>query len=185
MKKLTTFLLVLPFAFWGFSVQAQSKTAIVESQQIMENLPEYKGIIDQLSKLREAAESEFAQKYQKLQDDYQDYDQKKAMLTAEKKKSLEADLTQKQQELQQFNQLKTQELQKKQVELSKPLFDKVLEAIEVVAKKEGYTLVLDKSNVTNTVLYADGSLDITFKVLDYLKTGKGTAKQATKSDKKN
>lgn len=176
MKNLKSILLVSLFALIGFSVSAQTKIATVESQQIMENLPEYKGIIEQLSKLKESAEADFAGKAQKFQDDVQDYQQKQAMLSAEKKKSMEAELGQRQQELSQYRDQKTQELQKKQVELSKPLQERILDAISTVAKKEGFTLVLDKSNIANVVLYADDALDITFKVLDFLKTKKSAAK---------
>lgn len=176
MKNLKSVLLVSLFALVGFAASAQTKIATVESQQIMENLPEYKGIIEQLSKLKEAAEADFAGKAQKFQDDVQDYQQKQAMLSAEKKKSMEAELGQRQQELAQYRDQKTQELQKKQVELSKPLQERILDAISAVAKKEGFTLVLDKSNIANVVLYADDALDITFKVLDFLKTKKSAAK---------
>lgn len=169
----------------GFNVtgaQAQTKIATANSQQILENLPESKGIQAQMQKAKEAAEAEFAGKVQKFQDDAADYDRKKDMMAAEKRKQTEQELQGKQQELQQYNQTKTQELQQKQLELFKPLEDKVLKAIEAVAKKEGFTMVLDKANtLSNIVLYSDDNLDITFKVLDYLKTAKAAS---PKSDTK-
>lgn len=167
----------------GFTVGATAqKIAVVESQQIMENMPEAKGIQEQLAKMKEAAESEFAVKAQKFQDDVQDYQQKQAMLSADRKKALEAELGQRQQELAQVREQKTQELQKKQIDLLKPLEEKVLNAIEAVAKKEGYVAVFDKSSsFSRTVLYADDSLDITFKVLDYIKTNKGGSSKPAKA----
>lgn len=174
MNATKTVLLTLLMTGISLGVSAQ-KFAVVESQQIMENMPEAKGIQDQLAKLKEAAESDFAVKAQKFQDDVQDYQQKQAMLSADRKKALEAELGQRQQELAQIRDQKTQELQKKQVDLLKPLEEKVMTAIETVAKKEGYVAVFDKSSTfSRTVLYADDSLDITFKVLDFLKTNKST-----------
>lgn len=172
-------------AVLGFNAtgaQAQVKIATANSQQILENLPESKGIQAQMQKAKEAAEAEFAGKVQRFQEEAADYDRKKDMMAAEKRKQTEQELQGKQQELQQFNQTKTQELQQKQLELFKPLEDKVLQAIETVAKKEGFSFVLDKANtLSNIVLYSDDNLDITFKVLDYLKTVKAST---PKSDNK-
>lgn len=177
MKNSLAILALVMLAGFSLPVSAQVKIGTVNSQQILENIPETKSIQQQMQKLKEAAESEFAAKVQKFQEDAADYERKKELLTPEKRKQTESELQSKQQELQQLNQFKVQELQQKQVELTKPMEEKVMAAIEAVAKKEGLTLVLDKTNsIANVVMYADDSLDITFKVLDYLKTAKGPAK---------
>ena len=59
---------------------------------------------------------------------------------------------------------------KKQEEIFNPVKDKIYKAIEEVAKKEGMQFVFDKSGDI-ILLYADPQYDITYKVLDKLKTG--------------
>ncbi|MCK6603043.1 MAG: OmpH family outer membrane protein [Bacteroidetes bacterium] len=183
-RLITALVMTSALVFNATGLSAQMKIAVANSQQIIENLPEAKGIQAQMQKAKEAAEAEFAGKAQKFQADVADYDRKKDMMSPDKKKQTEQELQQKQAELQQYNQTKTQELQQKQLELFKPIEEKVLDAIQVVAKKEGYVAVFDKANsLSNIVLYADDSLDITFKVLDYLKTAKAAAEPKTESKK--
>ena len=51
-----------------------------------------------------------------------------------------------------------------------PIRDKILKAIEAVAKEEGFSFVFDKANDI-LLLYADSKYDLTYKVLDRLKRG--------------
>jgi outer membrane protein len=55
-----------------------------------------------------------------------------------------------------------QELKQKEAKLFKPIFEKINTAIEAVAKKHGFKLVLEKRA---GVLYATDALDITDKVI--------------------
>ncbi len=52
-----------------------------------------------------------------------------------------------------------------------PIQDKVLQAIETVAKDEGFSFVFDKVSEATILLYADVKFDLTYKVLDHLKRG--------------
>lgn len=52
-----------------------------------------------------------------------------------------------------------------------PLQDKVLKAIEDVAKDEKLSFVFDKIQDASILLFADAKFDFTFKVLDKLKRG--------------
>lgn len=161
------------------------KIATADSQQIVDNMPEAKGIQAQMQKLRQDAEAEFASKVQKFQADFQEYDTKKEMLTPEKRRQTETELQAKNQELQQFQQIKNQELQQRNIDLFRPLQDRVLTAISEIAKKEGFTVVFDTANsLASVVLYADDSIDITFKVLDHLKTAKVAPTGGTKKPTK-
>ena len=54
-----------------------------------------------------------------------------------------------------------------QVELFKPVKEKITKAIETLAKELKYNLVLDKAS--DALIYGDKEIDITFKVLDKLK----------------
>ncbi len=64
------------------------------------------------------------------------------------------------------------EMAKKEKELSKPLIDKINAIIQLVAIRDGYTLILDSSG--GNVLYAKDDMALTSKILDEL--NKGTTK---------
>ena len=60
-------------------------------------------------------------------------------------------------------------LSKDYVKIQKETIDKIKTAVAKIAKEEGFTLVLTKSEAVPTaVLYSDNTLDITKKVLDSL-----------------
>ena len=53
-----------------------------------------------------------------------------------------------------------------------PLKEKILKAIERIAKAEKYNFVFDRTEQVNILLYADSKDDLTNRVLDNLKRGK-------------
>ena len=59
---------------------------------------------------------------------------------------------------------------KSRTEIFGPVKSKIYKAIKVVAIKEDVKFVFDKAGDV-VLLYADSSSDLTYKVLDYLKTG--------------
>ena len=95
--------------------------------------------------------------------------QKSMMQPAEQQKQENAFRAEEQQLLALREQM-LQQLNTKRDEFLKPIREKIINAIKEVAKEEHLKIVLDKSNPT--VLYAEDSMDITFKVLDKIKRGK-------------
>jgi outer membrane protein len=61
-------------------------------------------------------------------------------------------------------------LNRKEKSVLKPLRDKIIDAIEEVAREEKLNFVFDKAGDV-ILLYADKQFDITFKVLDKLTRG--------------
>jgi len=59
----------------------------------------------------------------------------------------------------------------KQAELVEPIRQRVLKAIEAIAKSENLDAVMEKGE--GGFLYVDKKLDITFKVLDYINQNTG------------
>ena len=68
------------------------------------------------------------------------------------------------QAFQKFQQEQGGIFEKKQQEISAPIRQKVITAIESIAQKEGFTVVLEK----NAAHYVAPENDLTFKVLDKL-----------------
>ncbi|MEQ1666379.1 MAG: OmpH family outer membrane protein, partial [Bdellovibrionales bacterium] len=89
---------------------------------------------------------------------YQDYMANQAKYSALIKASMEKDLQDLQGRIQEFQATAQQDLQKKNEELAKPIYEKAKKAIDQVAKENGYKYVLDSS--TGIVLYSEASDDL-------------------------
>lgn len=180
MKKV---IILLLFIIAAAGLNAQVKVAFVDSGIIIEQLPEAKIVKTALEDLQKlyvdtitAKETDiktkadvFKVKYEAAQNDM-----KAGKLTEEQIKALEQELGLMQDEVTRLDQelaLYKQNVQKilydQQIELFKPVRDKITKAIEALAKELKYNIVLDKSS--DALIYGDKEIDITFKVLDKLK----------------
>ena len=106
---------------------------------------------------------------------YSDYQKQANTMPEDKKLAAQQNIIKLQQDIDNFKKAKfaqqTGEIYKKQEEIFNPVKDKIYKAIEKVAKQENMQFVFDKSGDI-ILLYADPEYDITYKVLDRLKTGK-------------
>jgi len=96
-------------------------------------------------------------------------DKQSLMLSAEKKKELEAELAKKDTELKQFIDRiygRDGELIKENEKASAPIIQKIRKTINEVALQEGYDMVLDRAS--GAVVFWKKENDLTQKVIDYL-----------------
>ena len=173
MKK---YFLIVALLFAGstfISAQTQ-KLGYVDSQVILAQLPEAikaQGDLNAFSNSLTAHLDSMRADYQKALANYQ----KKANTMPEKEKqSVQQKLVNQENEVVNYNREKfaqgTGEIYKKQDEIFGPVKSKIYKAIKDVAKKEDVKFVFDKAGDV-ILLYADPASDLTYKVLDYLKTG--------------
>lgn len=181
MKKTIFAVLILFLAVSG--VFSQTKIAFVDSEIIIGQLPEAQEVKKKLEDLQKlyidtisAKENEIKTKADAFKAKYEDAQTKmeQGKLTAEQVKALEAELGAMQEEVQAMDQelaYYKQTVQKilldTQVELFKPVKEKITKAIELIAKELKFNMVLDKAS--DALIYGDKDIDITFKVLDKLK----------------
>ena len=175
MKKLVLLIFIL-LGTSNLFAQTVQKTAFVDSEIIY---AQYAPAIKAQSDLEALANKWRATRdsmVQALQNQYQDYQKQAQTMTPDKAKEAQQKLAAGDQKIQEFSETKfgqqNGELYQKQVELFKPIRERVLKAIEDVAKKEGYTFVFDKTETASTMVYGDSEFDITYKVLDLLKKDK-------------
>jgi outer membrane protein len=166
---------ILVFACSNIFAQTVQKTGYVDSQII---LAQYAPAIKAQSDLDALAAKWTAQRdsmLAELQTAYQSYGTQKEMMTPDKQRETEQDLVMKQQKIQRFESEKfaqpNGELYKKNEEFLAPVKAKIMDAIAQVAQQEGLHFVFDKTGDV-ILLYADDQFDVTYKVLDKLKTGK-------------
>ncbi len=112
---------------------------------------------------------------QDAQQDYADLMKKAEMMKDAQKKEAQGKLQQKLQVIDEFKKTKfdrqSGELVRKQMEVMKPINEKILQAISAVAVEEGLSFVLNKAGDV-LVPFADPACDVTNKVLSKLTRGK-------------
>ncbi len=156
-------ILVCGLLAFSTNIQAQ-KIAHLNSMELLSSLTEWKAAEKQLETYASQLQKDLEAKEKKLVADYQSFMQRveQGGVTPVEQQQKADDFRKRQMELEQEQMGAQQKLMKKEQELSEPIKDKVVVAIEAVAKAEGYTYVLDMS--VGSVLYADPGADITTQV---------------------
>lgn len=159
-----------------FAQKSGQKLGYVNSQTIFAQLPEAIKVQSDLDAMISKWQKDLDSMTTDLQQAYQTYQQQSASMTPEKAKETEQKLVLKQQTMEKFRQEKfaqpNGEAFVKQEEMLAPIREKIIQAIDVIAKKEGMTFVFDKNDNLPILLHADDKYDITFQVLDNLRRGK-------------
>ncbi len=172
MKKLT--IIALFFAVTATLFAQKQKTGYVDTQVILaQYAPAIKANSD-LTAIGKTWKAQIDSMQQALQAGYAAYQKQAATMKPDQQKQLQQTLIQQEQYMQKFNQDKfgqQGELAQKQDEMMQPIRDKIYQAIEKVSKKQNMQFIFDKAGDV-LLLYADPQYDMTFKVLDLLKTMK-------------
>jgi outer membrane protein len=156
----------------ALSAPAQSKIGHINSESIMQTLPE---AID-AQKTLDGLVSQWEAELQKMQADwkkkFEDYDKKKLILTDQARADQEKDLRSLDQAVQDYRNRKfgqNGELFQKQNEVMKPIQNKIFQVLEDIAKEDGYDYVFDKSGQI-LLLYASDKNDLTTKVIQRMQS---------------
>ena len=134
-------LMALPMTF----TYAQSKVAHIDTQKLIGEMPEVIAAQKQLEQLEKTYTSEIENTYKEFQTKAQSYSADAANQTDVTNQARQKELETMQQNINQYRETAAQDLQKKQVEMMRPLYDKARAAIEKVAAAQGFDYVLDAS----------------------------------------
>ncbi|MDD3636326.1 MAG: OmpH family outer membrane protein [Bacteroidales bacterium] len=161
-------LIVLMFAGL-MSVQAQNQRfGYVDTEYILNNIPEYSDAQAELDVLSERWEKEIKGQYEIVEKMYRDYQTESVLLPEDMKRKREDEIIKKEQAVKDL-QMKyfgpEGELFKKRNELVQPIQEKVFNAIQDIAETRNYAFVFDKA-AGATMLYASDKFDISDDVLD-------------------
>ena len=169
MKKLLLCLLVFGLGSIAYA-QSGLRIGYVNSETIINELPEAKDAQSKLQDLVSGWQDEIKKRSDALQAKYDDYQKQSNMLNDAAKQSRQKELLDEEQQLNQYRTEKQQELATQREQIMKPIQDKVYQAIEKVAKEKKLNFVFDKAQDV-PLLYADPKFDYTPDVLIYLKRG--------------
>lgn len=141
--------------------------AYVDTEYILEKMPEYTQAQEQLDKLSAQWQQEIETKYDEVEEMYKKYQAEQVLLTAEMKQKREQQIMDKEKEVKEFQKKKfgyEGELFQERQELIKPIQDKVYDQIQKIAESKGYDFVFDKSSGL-TMLYTNTRYDLSEEVL--------------------
>lgn len=168
----TTKLLLLAFMIMlGISsamAQGNQKFAYVDTEYILQNIPEYGDAQEEINQMSLKWEKELKALHNKIEQMKRDYQTESVLLSEDMKKKKEDAIAAKEQE---FATLQMQyygpegELFSKRAELIQPIQEKIYNAINQVAQVRNLAFVFDKASGT-TVLYCSDKLDISDDILD-------------------
>ena len=136
-------------------MNAQSKVAHINTQELIEAMPTMKAAQAELEKLAKTYEVEIQAQVKEYQNKTKQYDAEASTKTDEENGKRLAEVQGMQQSIGAFQKQAQEDLAKKEAELMKPIYDKAREAIQKVAKAQGFNYVLDSMNGQG-VLFADG-----------------------------
>ncbi len=165
MRKISCALLL--FAATSMPLSAQMKIGYINSESVMQQLPEAQDAQKQLDGITADWQSELTKMQTDLQHKFEDYDKKKLIMSDKKRADVEKELQDLDKKMVDFRTAKfgtNGELFAKQNELMKPIQDKVFKAVKDVADEGGYDYVFDKSSTT-LLMYSNEKNDLTSKVL--------------------
>lgn len=158
MKQFRTVLIALSFVFGAvaFSTAQSSKVAHINTQELIESMPAYKSAMSQLEKLESTYRADIDDLLKEAQNKNQRYQQEAVNQTEDENAKRAQELQQDQQKIMQFQQNAQKELQKKESELLRPVYEKARTSIQKVAREKGFDYVLDSTTGAGGVILADG-----------------------------
>ncbi|MDE3057373.1 MAG: OmpH family outer membrane protein [Bacteroidota bacterium] len=146
---------------------AQSKIGYINSEAIMQQLPEAQDAQKQLDALSAEWQNDLKKMQDTLQQKFEDYDKRKLIMSDARRADVEKELRALDQQMVDYRTKKfgtNGELFQKQNELMKPIQDRIFKAVEDVANESGYDYIFDKSSTT-LLMFANEKNDLTAKVL--------------------
>ncbi|MCX7833723.1 MAG: OmpH family outer membrane protein [Ignavibacteria bacterium] len=145
---------------------AQTKVGYIDSKKIIDNMQEARDAKMKLDNLVSDWQRELSILQDSLRLMKEDYEKKKLIMTDQMKAETEKRIKDVENSIETFRQSKfgeNGEYFQKQNEFMKPVYDKIFKAIEIVAKREDFDYVFDRSS-SILLLYVNEKYDITFKV---------------------
>ena len=148
------------------------KIGFVNSAKIFDDLSEARDITKRLEAMAKPIQDSLQLMQKEIETKVEDYQKKESMLNDAAKRAAVQEVQELQQRARDYAQRKDSEMSRQREVMLAPLKEKILKAIERIARAEKYNFVFDRTEQVNILLYADAKDDLTNRVLDHLKRGK-------------
>jgi len=161
--------IIIAFFLLAIAGHAQ-KFAYVDSQYILDNIPEFAEAQAQLDEMSNQWQKEIDAKFAEVDKMYKDFQAQAVLLPEDMKKKKEQEIVDAERDaktLQRNRFGKDGDLFKKRQELVKPIQEKIYNAIQDIATTNNYAVIFDKGG-SLSILFASPKYDISDEVLDKL-----------------
>lgn len=143
------------------------KYCYVNTEYILENIPDYKTAQQQLDNLSITWQKEIEDKYAIIDKLYKAYQAEQVLLTEEMKRRRQEEITSKEKDVKDLQKQRfgyEGDLFKKKQELVKPIQDKIYNAVKKLATDQSYAVIFDKSSDL-IMLYTNPKYDKSDEIL--------------------
>jgi outer membrane protein len=148
-------------SLFGRTAAAQMKVAVVDMQRAVMQTEDGLRAQATLKKLFDSRQQELNKRQVELQKQKDDIDKQSKVLSQTALQKRLEDWQKQMVELQTTYVEYNKELEKKQKELTDPIFERIIGAIKRIAGTDGYDLIVDRA----TVAFSRGDLDLTDRVI--------------------
>ncbi|WP_025740960.1 OmpH family outer membrane protein [Aquimarina pacifica] len=156
MKQFRTLLVAIAITIGTSSfVNAQSKVAHIASQELVEAMPAFKAAKGEIEKLNKTYDAEIRNMVLELQNTIKKYSQEAETKTDEENLKRQQEIQATEKSINDYRTNALQDLQKKEIELMKPIYENARTSIQKVARAQGFQYVLDSTTGTGVIM-ADG-----------------------------
>lgn len=178
MKKLFTTLFLLA----AFTISYAQKFVYVDTEYILENIPEYKQAQKKIDEISDGWRAEIDKKYKEIDDLYRAYQAEQILMPEDMKIKKQAEIEDKEKAVKEYQKQKfgyEGELFAKKQELVKPIQDKIYNEIQKMATEKVYDFVFDKSSGVS-MLFASPKYNKSDDILRAMGYTPSAAKQTPK-----
>jgi outer membrane protein len=146
------------------------KYAFVDTEYILNNIPNYKAAQEQLDKFSADWQKEVEAKYAEIEKMYKDYQAERVLLSEDMRRQREEAIVTREKEVKELQKTyfgQEGALYKKRQELIQPIQDDIYTAIKDLATENGYAVIFDTSSGP-TMIYTNPRYDVSDEVLQKL-----------------
>ncbi|PRD56939.1 OmpH family outer membrane protein [Sphingobacterium gobiense] len=158
MKKV---IFVISLIVASVTLASAQRLAYVDSEYILNHIPEYTAAQKQLDDLSTKWQAEVDKRYEEIEKLYQAYQNDQVLLNDDMRRRREDEIVNKEKEVKDFQRQKfgfEGDLYKERIRLIQPIQDRVSKAIQELAKSENLDLIMDKGSEV-AILFANPNLD--------------------------
>ncbi len=154
MKK--SFFILIAVLLFGTSASFAQKYGHVDANSIFLAMPGADTLQTALAAYQSELEAEYNTMYTEFQTKYEKFNKEAGTMSTAVRQLREKELTDLQQRITAFEESLQDFMQQRQIELMTPFQDKIIQAIQDVAKENGYAYIFDSKNL----LYSEGGDDV-------------------------
>ena len=185
MKKNYFFILLFLITYL-VSAQRSVKIGYIDTEYILENLPEYNQVSDRLEEKAEGWKKEIENRSRKIEQKKEALNSERILLTNEMIDEIEEEITLDEEELSEYQQKRFGPrgdliIQKQQ--LIQPIQDQIFNAIRELAESKNYDFIFDKS-ADIVMLYSDKRFDVSDQILRTISRANNRKKLDSRKDKR-